>query len=80
MLVITRKVNESIILESEQTGGKPIEIVILEMAKDRVKLGIDAPREIKIIRNELSIAQSSNVEASQAVSKSAISELLKLKK
>ncbi|MCL2071822.1 MAG: carbon storage regulator [Oscillospiraceae bacterium] len=73
MLVITRKVNESIIV---QAGDTTIEIAVLDTAKDRVKIGVKAPREVKIVRNELIMAEVSNVEASQAVSKGALDALL----
>ena len=53
-----------------------IEIVVLEVSKDRVKLGITAPKDVKIIRNELRNTQESNLEASKAVSKAAITALL----
>ena len=77
MLVITRKTDESVIVET--CDGK-IEIIVLETSKEKVKLGVKAPREVKIIRNELLIAKSSNVEASKAVSKEVLDALLKFKK
>lgn len=47
MLVLTRKKGEKlVILES-------IEITIIESDKNKVKLGIKAPKSIKIIREEL---------------------------
>ena len=70
MLVVTRKTEESIIIADN------IEIVVLEVSKDRVKLGITAPKDVKIIRNELRNTQESNLEASKAVSKAAITALL----
>jgi carbon storage regulator len=77
MLVITRRTDESVIVES---GGQTIEVVVLETGKDKVKLGVKASREVKIIRSELLMAQTSNVEASKAVSKDAVDALLRLKK
>ncbi|MGN0578285.1 MAG: carbon storage regulator [Ruminiclostridium sp.] len=70
MLVVTRKTEESVIIADN------IEIVVLEVSKDRVKLGITAPKDVKIIRNELRNTQESNLEASKAVSKAAITALL----
>ena len=55
MLVVTRKTEESVIIADN------IEITVLEVARDRVKLGISAPKDIKIIRNELRDAQKTNV-------------------
>ena len=74
MLVVTRKTEESVIIADN------IEITVLAVAKDRVKLGISAPKDIKIIRNELRHAQETNLDSSQAVSKDALDALLTLKK
>lgn len=73
MLVVTRKTDESIIVSDD------IEITILEIAKDKVKIGISAPKEVKIIRSELKHAQQTN-EQSASVSKNAIADLLRLHK
>ena len=70
----TRKTEESIIIADN------IEIVVLEVGKDRVKLGVTAPKDVKIIRNELRKAQDANLESSKAVSKAAIDAMLKFKK
>ncbi len=74
MLVVTRKSEESIIIADD------IEIVVLEVAKDRVKLGITAPKDIKIIRSELRSAQDANVDSSMALPKETLSALLGMKK
>ena len=74
MLVVTRKTEESVIIADN------IEITVLEVSKDRVKLGISAPKDIKIIRNELRHAQETNHDSSQAVSKDALDALLTMKK
>ncbi|MDL2273044.1 carbon storage regulator CsrA [Oscillospiraceae bacterium OttesenSCG-928-G22] len=47
MLVLTRKTNQSITL------GNDIKISILSIDGDRVSVGIDAPRSVKIFRTEL---------------------------
>lgn len=73
MLVVTRKTDESIIISDN------IEITVLEVSKDRVKIGISAPKDIKIIRSELRDAQNTNRESSEAVPMDAIQALLKLK-
>ena len=47
MLVLARKPNEAIILEAPNL--KPITITVLENGR----IGIDAPAEVQIVRNEL---------------------------
>ncbi|BCR20793.1 carbon storage regulator CsrA [Borrelia miyamotoi] len=47
MLILSRKVNESIKIDSN------IEISILEIKKDSVKIAIKAPENIKILRSEI---------------------------
>lgn len=47
MLVLARKLNESIVI------GEDITIKVVAVENGVVKLGIDAPREISIIRSEL---------------------------
>ncbi|MEA5058883.1 MAG: carbon storage regulator [Clostridia bacterium] len=46
MLVLTRKLEESLLLGSE------IRITVLGVSGDKVRLGIDAPRTVKILRGE----------------------------
>lgn len=47
MLVLTRKIDETIVL----AGG--IEITVVEIRGDTVKLGIVAPPEVKVYRAEV---------------------------
>ena len=47
MLVLSRRANESIII-----GGN-ITITLLEIRGDHVRIGIDAPREITVHREEI---------------------------
>ncbi len=47
MLVLTRKMGESIKI------GEDIEITILSVKNDHVKIGISAPKNIEITRKEL---------------------------
>ncbi len=54
MLILRRKKNESILI------GEDIRITILECAGDGVRIAIDAPKQISIIREELSAAEETN--------------------
>lgn len=47
MLVITRKKDDAVII------GDNIEIRILDIQKGKVKIAIDAPRDIAVLRKEI---------------------------
>jgi carbon storage regulator len=47
MLVLTRKLGESFII------GDDIEVVVLKIEGSEVKIGISAPRHVKIYRTEV---------------------------
>lgn len=49
MLALTRKIGESIII------GNDIELSVLEVKGDQVKIGINAPKSIPIYRKEIYI-------------------------
>jgi len=64
MLVLTRKVGESI------TIGENIEITVLEMKGDQVKIGIEAPKSVDIHRKEVYVSiQEENKRATKNVNK-----------
>lgn len=54
MLILRRKKNESFLI------GDNIRITIVECAPDGVRIAIDAPRQISILREELSEAEEVN--------------------
>ncbi|MFG6331753.1 MAG: carbon storage regulator [Lachnospiraceae bacterium] len=54
MLILRRKKNESLLI------GEDIRITIIDCAGDGVRLAIDAPKQISILREELSEAEQSN--------------------
>ncbi len=74
MLVISRKVSESILI------GDNIEIILSEISGDRAKICINAPKEIPIVRKELVETQSLNQEASILPKKQTLDQLKNLLK
>ena len=47
MLVLSRKTDESIVID------KRITVTVLEIQGSRIRLGIEAPKEIPVVREEL---------------------------
>ena len=50
MLCLSRKLNESIVI------GSDIEVTVIEIRGDKVRLGIHAPREMPVHRREVADA------------------------
>ena len=47
MLVLSRKKNESIVINNEIT------VVVVEIRGDKVRLGVEAPKEVPVHRREV---------------------------
>jgi carbon storage regulator len=47
MLVLTRKTNQSIMI------GDDVEVTVLAVSRDKIRLGISAPREVPVFRKEV---------------------------
>lgn len=61
MLVLTRSPNQTIMI------GDQIEITIVEVRGDKVRIGINAPIEVRVHRKEVYLAiQQANIEAAKA--------------
>ncbi len=73
MLVISRKTNESVIIDDN------IEITVLETSKDKIKIGINAPKDVKIKRKELFVTEQANIDASKTISKDTLNMIMKNK-
>ena len=72
MLVLARKLNESIVI------GDNIIVKVVSLENGVVKLGIDAPKEISIIRDEL--IQEVKEQNRAALKKSDVDDLSELSK
>ena len=71
MLALARKINQSIIL------GNDIEVTLLEIKGDQVKIGISAPKSVPIYRKELytQIQEENKKAAGQEVDVAALENL-----
>lgn len=71
MLVLTRKENESIMI------GDDVEVKVLDLKDNQVKLGIAAPKSISVHRREIYLAiQAENAEAAAVSATDNISKVL----
>lgn len=62
MLALSRKQNESIMI------GSDIEITVLEIKGDQVKIGVSAPKSVPIYRKEIyAQIENANKEAAEGV-------------
>ena len=71
MLALSRKQGESIVINNN------IEITILEVKGDQVKLGIDAPKSVPVYRKEIyTEIQKANKETAEAFDIESLKKLL----
>ena len=71
MLALSRKKNEAIVINNN------IEVAILEVKGDQVKIGITAPREVPVYRKEVYMQiQNANKEAISADGMEALENLM----
>ena len=71
MLALSRKKNESIIVNND------IQITILDIKGDQVKIGINAPKSVPVYRKEVYVQiQEANKAASQLEGAQALKNLL----
>ena len=62
MLILSRKINEKIMI------GDDISVSIIEIRGDQVRLGVDAPKTVKVFRQEVFDAiKAENKAAAQSV-------------
>ena len=70
MLILQRKEGESVLI------GDDITVSVVSVDSGRVRLAIDAPRSVSILRSELAVASAANRDS--AMEESAPNELLSL--
>ena len=64
MLVLTRKTNQSIMI------GDAVEVSVLAVSRDKIRLGITAPRDVPVFRKEVYLSiQEEQVSADQGATK-----------
>ncbi len=70
MLILSRKNGETLLINNE------IEVKIIEISGDKVKIGIEAPKNVKILRKELSQTMESNKASATKLSPSKLRNML----
>jgi carbon storage regulator len=66
MLVLSRKKNESIVINNDIT------IVVVDIRGDKVRLGVDAPKEVPVHRREVfDLIKQNEAAAREAAAKEA---------
>lgn len=70
MLILSRKSGETLLINDD------IEIKIIDVNGDKVKIGIDAPKNVKILRKELSLTMESNKASSNTMNPKKLMSML----
>ncbi len=68
MLVLTRRIDESLVINDN------IVITILAVDGDKVKIGVSAPREVPVLRQELWNAMREQQQIAQALASGTVPE------
>ncbi len=72
MLVLSRRIGEKLVI------GTDIVVTILDVRSDGVRIGIDAPRDVRVTRAEILEAVEAENTASAAVDDAALEALKRL--
>ena len=72
MLILSRKINEKIMI------GDDISVTIIEIRGDQVKIGIEAPKSVKVFRQEVfeAIQNENRAAAGSLTNLDGLSEIL----
>lgn len=71
MLILTRKIGQSLII------GDDIEVKIVSIDGENIKIGISAPKDVSVVRKELLEVKDENKKAA-LIDKSSLKKLEKL--
>jgi carbon storage regulator len=71
MLVLTRKSNQSVMV------GDDIEVTVLSIIGEKVRIGIQAPREIPVFRKEVYLEIQQQNAAARASAQAEVDDALK---
>ena len=74
MLALSRKIGETIVI------GDDVEITVLDIQRDQIKLGISAPRNISIHRKEIYLQIQEENKAAAGINDDAAKQLKDLMK
>ena len=75
MLILSRKIDHKIRI------GDDITLTIIEVRGDQVKIGVEAPKNVKVFRQDVfEEIQSENKEAAREISTESLKKLFVLKK
>ncbi len=72
MLVLSRRVGDSVVI------GDNVVVTVLEVRGDVVRIGVDAPREVAVRRQELLAELADSNRAAASPSQAAVSDLSQL--
>lgn len=71
MLILTRKIGQSLII------GDDIEVKVVSIDGENIKIGISAPKDVSVVRKELLEVKDENKKAAH-IDKSSLKKLEKL--
>lgn len=71
MLILSRKPGDSLMINDD------VEIKVIEVNGDKVKIGVAAPKEVKILRKELSLTVESNKDSLTPTTPSVLRNMLR---
>ena len=70
MLVLTRKTNQSIMI------GDDVEVTVLAVSRDKIRLGITAPKDVPVFRKEVYLSIKGGGAGGEEGAREAVEEAL----